>query len=65
MEIKRNGSRSSAKVKARRALIESGAGSARRCSNWNLSQLCTQTIHYLGDCSTVNSESDTYANECG
>lgn len=35
------------------------------CSNWNLSQLCTQTIHYLGDCSTVNSESDTYANECG
>ena len=36
------------------------------CSNWNGSQVCSETVHYLGDCSTVNgSPSYTYQNECG
>lgn len=36
------------------------------CTNSNTHQICSKTVHYLGDCSTVNgTPSYTYLDECG
>jgi hypothetical protein len=35
------------------------------CENSNTHQVCSKTVHYLGDCDTVNSSSNSYLDECG